>query len=475
MRSSTSRPQRRTHLMMFCAALTAPVTMCTFASSRTPDMPIGSFTPSCSSMMNSCGRMCRIFWSAGMATARAASMTRSTSPAVTSLSRMATMPCELRLFTWLPAMPANPELISQPAISSASSTARWMDCTVDSMFTTTPFFSPREGCEPMPMISMEPSECASPTMATTLEVPMSSPTINCLSVFLDIRSGSRRPGCVRAGLPADGESVGVTHIHVGNAIGVRLQHRPGGMHEAMQPLVDVAPAKAHFDAARQPEAFRAALAAQQAANLPFVLRDRGVDFRGAAQYVRLRSRRPADVRQHAREPRRAIEKHRAGGIHQRGAEPGRGRLLLAQLHDQRARPLPAHRGVRDPGLLVQRLASTANVDPHETLLEVWREHCLHFLGMHAFEFAGDLQGGEAPVGTLVILVACRDRRAQRQHCDGQPQRPPIRTRRFVGANAIRLAPAPPLHRATSSVCARIRSTSSSNSMPTARADIGTRL
>ncbi len=26
---------------MFCAALSAPVTMCTLASSRTPDMPIG--------------------------------------------------------------------------------------------------------------------------------------------------------------------------------------------------------------------------------------------------------------------------------------------------------------------------------------------------------------------------------------------------------------------------------------------------
>ena len=40
------------------------------------------------------------------ATARAASMTRSTSAPVTSLSRMATMPCELRLRIWLPAMPA---------------------------------------------------------------------------------------------------------------------------------------------------------------------------------------------------------------------------------------------------------------------------------------------------------------------------------------------------------------------------------
>ena len=87
------------------------------------------------------------------------------------------MPCELRLRTWLPAMPAYTEWISQPAMSSASSTARWMDCTVDSMLTTTPFFRPREGWLPMPMISSAPSALISPTMATTLLVPMSSPTI----------------------------------------------------------------------------------------------------------------------------------------------------------------------------------------------------------------------------------------------------------------------------------------------------------
>ena len=47
-------------------------------------------------------------------------------------------------------MPANTERISQPAMSSASSMARWIDCTVDSMLTTTPFLRPREGCTPMP-------------------------------------------------------------------------------------------------------------------------------------------------------------------------------------------------------------------------------------------------------------------------------------------------------------------------------------
>ena len=51
----------------------------------------------------------------------------------------------MRLRIWLPAMPAWTEWISHPAISSASSTARWMDWTVDSMSTTTPFFRPRDG------------------------------------------------------------------------------------------------------------------------------------------------------------------------------------------------------------------------------------------------------------------------------------------------------------------------------------------
>ncbi len=104
-RSCTSSPQRRTHLMMFCAADTAPVTMCTLTSRRTPLMPIGSRMSSWPSMMNSCGSTCRICWSVGMLTALAVSMTRATSASVTSLSLIATMPIELNERMWLPAIP----------------------------------------------------------------------------------------------------------------------------------------------------------------------------------------------------------------------------------------------------------------------------------------------------------------------------------------------------------------------------------
>ena len=83
-------------------------------------------------------------------------------------------------------MPANTECISQPAINSASSIALCMECTVDSILTTTPFFSPRERLEPIPIISISSSGEISPTMATTLDVPISSPTIKFFSVRLPI-------------------------------------------------------------------------------------------------------------------------------------------------------------------------------------------------------------------------------------------------------------------------------------------------
>src|SRR5439155_24453866 len=67
------------------------------------------------------------------------------------------------------------ELISAPAISSASSTARRIEATVASMLITTPLRNPRDGCVPMPITSM-PVGVISPTMQQILVVPMSRPT-----------------------------------------------------------------------------------------------------------------------------------------------------------------------------------------------------------------------------------------------------------------------------------------------------------
>src|SRR5260370_35769752 len=84
-----------------------------------------------------------------------------------------------------------------------------MDCTVDSMLTTTPFFRPRDGWLPIPMISSVPSDLTSPTMATTLLVPMSRPTVRLRSERLAIGgSCGRRFGAA----PADGGAVGIAHV-----------------------------------------------------------------------------------------------------------------------------------------------------------------------------------------------------------------------------------------------------------------------
>ncbi len=72
--------------------------------------------------------------------------------------------------------------MSHPAISSASSTARWIECTVDSMSTTEPRFIPRETWVPMPITVIGSPGSYSPTIATTLEVPMSRPTTSCFSL-----------------------------------------------------------------------------------------------------------------------------------------------------------------------------------------------------------------------------------------------------------------------------------------------------
>src|ERR1700722_2598540 len=143
-------------------------------------------------------------------------------------------------------MPAYTEWIWQPAISSASSTARWIDCTVDSMLTTTPFFSPREGCEPTPITSMLPSAVISPTSATTFEVPMSNPTIRLRSVRLDIASIAPVLCIARTGTaPADGEAIRVAHVDIGDIRGT-LRHDPGGRcHESVESLIKLLAPQAH--------------------------------------------------------------------------------------------------------------------------------------------------------------------------------------------------------------------------------------
>src|SRR5580698_484493 len=138
-------------------------------------------------------------------------------------------------------MPANTEWISHPAMSSASSTARWIDCTVDSMLTTTPFFRPREGCDPKPSSSIEPSAPISPTRATTLEVPMSRPTMRLRSVRLSIVIFLAAGAAGGIAAPADGEAVGVAHVDVLDVFPLLRDQLQCRVHEFLEALVHLAP------------------------------------------------------------------------------------------------------------------------------------------------------------------------------------------------------------------------------------------
>jgi hypothetical protein len=93
-------------------------------------------------------------------------MTRSTSLAVTSRDRTATTPWLFTPFKWLPDEPAMTLRISQPAISSASSTARRMSSTAASMLTTVPLRSPFDAAVPMPVTSTPPSVTSATTTPT---------------------------------------------------------------------------------------------------------------------------------------------------------------------------------------------------------------------------------------------------------------------------------------------------------------------
>src|SRR5271166_1085466 len=112
----------------------------------------------------------------------------------------------------------------------------------------------------MPMISSVPSALTSPTIATTLLVPMSSPTIKLRSERLAIQfpgaPGGRRGGrCRRTrrarGAPPDRESVGIAHVDVVDVGLAMRDHLRGRVQEAIEPRIDVAPPEPHRDPAHE--------------------------------------------------------------------------------------------------------------------------------------------------------------------------------------------------------------------------------
>src|SRR5687768_126856 len=474
--SSTSRPQRCTHLTMFWAALSAPVTMCTRASRRTPDMPIGSRMPSCPSMMNSCGRTCRIFWSAGIGTAWAASMTRATSPLATSLSLIATMPCELRLRTWLPAIPVYTERISTPAMSSASSMARWMDWTVESMLTTTPFLRPREGWEPRPMTSRLPSACISPTSATTFDVPMSSPTIRLRSERLAIDDQVSLRLAVAA--PADREAVRIAHVDVTDVGRLAGDHLRAELDEAVHALVDLAPPEAHGDACREVELPGAARVEPQRRDLQPEAAEPVLDREEALRHQRLHALRAVEARQLRRHMTHAGRDQLAARVQEPVLAPDCGRLLLHDLDADAVGPQALHARAVHPGERLDRLAQAIEVSADEAAPERAERRLLHLDGGDSLERPVDHDAAHRLVEADGEQDPERGERGDGSH--DAPRARPLERRQLEAAAgrlpAVAVALAEGAHdqvRSRAKLVSSTRQASRGKSTPAARAAIGT--
>src|SRR5690606_9424751 len=256
-------------------------------------------------------------------------------------------------------MPVYTLLISQPAISSASSTARWIDCTVDSMFTTTPRFKPRDGDEPKPMTSIMPSGESSPTTATTFDVPTSRPTksfrssrlatslappfVNLLHRQLHSR-GHLRFLRLRLVAPADGEPVGVAQVDIAHPMQLPRERGGGDTEEAIDALVHVRTPEPHLLARREQQPPRAALVEVQPfdrkTRLEQPLAHREIHLRDLA----LAARRPVETRQFREAMRRPLGEELAACVQQPPISPARGRAVLFDPHDEHVRPPASQRG-----------------------------------------------------------------------------------------------------------------------------------
>src|SRR6267154_265686 len=200
-----------------------------------------------------------------------------------------------------------------------------MDCTVDSMLTTTPFFRPREGWLPMPMISSAPSDLISPTMATTLLVPMSRPTMRLRSERLAI-GGSCGRGLGSA--PADGEAVRIAHVHVRDVVQAMRDDLRGGADEAIEPRVNVAASEPYRDAAVQIHLPRSAFVEAQRRDAHAGLEHPALRGQIALRNLDLRAVGSGEARQFRRHVRRLPDEQLAPCIEQSRGAPARRRGLL---------------------------------------------------------------------------------------------------------------------------------------------------
>src|SRR5689334_24359231 len=278
-------------------------------------------------------------------------------------------------------------------MSSASSMARWIDCTVDSMFTTTPFLRPREGCVPMPITSIELSAATSPTSADTFEVPTSRPMIRFLSVFLAIRIvilGGAARDALAALAPPDRESVRVAHVDVVDVAGMRGDLADAGLDEAREALVHLPAAEPHRDAVVEIEFPRAARVEPHRGQPHAGLGDLRLRGELAARDRALGAERAGEPGQLGRDVARLGDEQFAARVEQAIRAPARRRHLLRDADVQRARPLALDRRAIYPGQLFDRPLHGVQIHADEPDVAHARlDRLLDLDGRHALEAAGD--------------------------------------------------------------------------------------
>src|SRR3984957_5441457 len=273
-----------------------------------------------------------------------------------------------------------------------------MDCTVDSMLTTTPFFKPREGWLPMPMISRTPSALISPTMATTLLVPMSRPT----NRFRSERLAMNRLRPLDVGIigmlgryrcrdrrvaPADGKAIGVAHVDIGNFIQAMRDDLRCGVDEALDALVDFAPSQTHRHSAVEIHLPGAARIQAQRRNAHTGIEHAALHGQIALGDLRLRAFRAAEARQFGGNVRRLPDKQFAARIQETRLAPARGGGLFDHGHVQAVRPAALNARVLHPGEGFHRALNAVEIRRHEARLAERRDGLLDLPGGDALKAA----------------------------------------------------------------------------------------
>src|SRR5207244_12193145 len=200
-----------------------------------------------------------------------------------------------------------------------------------------------------PSTALEPSSATSPTRATTLEVPISRPTIRFRSERLSI--AATVVGCTvsRVAAPADGKSVCVTHVHVCNVLAALRHQLERRRDEFLETLVHLPPAEPHGDAVREVELPGAARIETQRRQTQARLLQPALRREIALRHGRLLAFGPRQLRQLRRYVPLVGRKQLAASVEQAVLAPARGGNLLDDEHIQAARPGSLHTHGVDPG------------------------------------------------------------------------------------------------------------------------------